>query len=278
MTQVLLAVMLVLAPGAHGSTAEAPETVGAEAPDAEAVARRLRGALRRLEARRELNDKLGQGLQELHTPTTEELAQATEEHDRMRQRMAKAAESTGQPVDELMRDLERAKRERDALVQRQTALSAEDAPTGRGLRQEIVLAGKTAIGLRLVRNRVVPLAAPYFSVRQARGTEKATGRIVDVVVISREKDGEGAKTALGPNGILANLIAKSDPKTSYFSFAVCADSIEAFYTVAEAVSRKGFAYAWDTAKDEDIIRSRADFQRQQQDTTPHSTRGYESGR
>lgn len=159
-------------------------------------------------------------------------------------------------IGELERQLSDLDRERDRLVTKQAALSVELAQTnsGKGLRRELLLENIEPINLKLVKNRVVPMMEPFYTVRRGKLKEALSGRTVDGMIISRVHDGEAAGNAIRPGGLLDTLISKADARQKYFRLWVCADSIAAFQALSEAISKRGFVYSWDTAKDEDIVR------------------------
>ena len=113
--------------------------------------------------------------------------------------------------------------------------------------------GMKPIDIKLVKNRVVPGREPFYSFTPVQLKLALTGEVVGGVRITRVHDGESVGNAVKPGGLLDILLNKADPKQSYFRLLVCADSIAGFPVVAEAVSKRGFAYSWDTSNDEDIL-------------------------
>jgi hypothetical protein len=251
-----------------------------QVPDSQSLAERIQVNSQRLEATQQLDNRLRQMLASVPQPSPEALTSARAKNQQLALALAAAEKAlkdfqkdnptNSTSVPDLEKELSDAEQERDRLVKKQAdELSSRNPTNGsKGLLREVVLQDLKPIPIMLVKNRVVPIMDPFFSARAARLKLALTGQIVDGVVISRVHDGEPIGNAVRPGGLLDSFLKKSDAAKSYFKFIVCADSIAAFQKAVEAVSARGFAYAWDTGKDEDIT------QVANQPQVQHDDRGY----
>ena len=259
------AVMLVLAM-AWGSDpiAQAPSprsTVPTEAVESDGLAvlaERLRTNERRLSHVRQAYERLTVAAAPLDRPAEAERAPADRPAARLAALQAVLAASgrgAGASVADLERRVTEATRQRDALAERQAALlaSRNAESNAKGLAEDAPLRGLAGVQFTLVKNRVVPLEVPFYSVQRTQLRDSRTGQTVDGAVITRVQDGELADDALRPNGVLDSRLKNADPTKQYVMLAVCADSVAAFRLVSAELSRRGFAWAWDTARDERIL-------------------------
>lgn len=113
-----------------------------------------------------------------------------------------------------------------------------------GLSQETSLDNLTAINVLLVKNRVVPVTIGENFVARLEG-----GRFI----ASRVKEGETVGDALKPGGLVDTLVMNADPKKQYFRLFVCDDSIPAFRSLVEVLTKRRLAFSWDTAIDSPFL-------------------------
>jgi hypothetical protein len=134
------------------------------------------------------------------------------------------------------------------------------APAGaRGLTEDASMRGLEPVSITLVKNRLVPLEAPFYSASRAQVRTARGGQTVAGVVVRRVHDGEPVREAIGTSGLLDERLRKADRSKHYVMLSVCADSIAAFRAVVDELTRRGFAYAWDTGRDEDIVLSESNL-------------------
>jgi hypothetical protein len=239
------------------------------------LANRVQTNAWRLQQTQQLDNQLRQQLASLTHPDEDALANVIEQNKALRLRLLdlekKFAElkvtNSNQAISiaDLEKELMDAEKERDRLVKKQSDLLTVLSSTNgtKGLRRELLLKDLEPITIKLVKNRLVPMMEPFYSSRRGKLKVALSGELIDGIVISRVHDGESAANAVRPGGLLDTLLSKADPKKNYFRLLVCADSISAFQIVPQAVSKRGFAYSWDTAKDEDIVQSLDQLRRQQ---------------
>lgn len=98
------------------------------------------------------------------------------------------------------------------------------------------------VGVFLVKNQVVPVKSPYFLGESWGGIRVAV----------RKKDGEPIGQSLRLGGMLESMARDADPKTQYFHFLVCSDSISAFDAAVKFVRKNNFRYVWDVIEDKAI--------------------------
>lgn len=271
--------------GGTCSCAQAPVSISVvQTPDRESLTKRVQVNVRRLQQAQAVDSQIRQMLSSVAQPSREAIESAKQRNRQLALSIAametafndfKATNAAGTAsIADLEHQLTDAEGERDQLVKRQTVVSDTLAVTTstKGLRQESIIQDLQPIPIMLVKNRVVPLMPPFYSVRAARLTVALTGEQVDGIVASRVHDGESVANAVRPGGLLDTFMNKAEAKSKYFRFTVCSDSVLGFYTASEAVAKRGFAYSWDTGKDEDIVRSVDQLRRQQGAST--SDRGY----
>lgn len=231
----------------------------------------------RIEANRNSDAELQRLLASVPSPSSQHFDEAVAKNKLLQQRLGELEQQftefrkrsdVGQAsIAKLERQLDDARKERDQLTKKQTAaLEQRDttaAPDSKGLRQEAVLRNLQPIALKLFKNRLVPVREPFYSAKATKLKMALTGEVVDGVVISRVHDGESVANAIRSGGLLDTFLQREDPKKAYFQLLVCSDSISAFYTVSDVISKRGFAYSWDTANDEDILRRTGNQQSEQ---------------
>lgn len=156
-------------------------------------------------------------------------------------------------IADLQKAAAEAQARRDEWVRKQAKADgdAAAAPAG-GLVVEESVGDLKPVTVKLVKNRVVPLTGEFFNARVARA-RLPSGELVPVRVVSRVRDGEAVADALVAGGLVDKLLDKADASKSYLRILVCADSIAAYRLLALHVAKRGFAYSWDTSKDEDIV-------------------------
>ena len=214
---------------------------------------RVQADLHRLDEVRELTRSVAQSLRSFPEASDDAIEQLTKQNEELRALLSAEGVPTDEDkkdsssVDALERELAKLAEERDRLQHRQAELvqvsdSAKETKTG--LRVETTLRGREPVPILLVKNRIVPYDNPYFAV---------AGRVGSRVVIQRVRDGVSIREALEPGGVLDALLRKSDPDKKFVQLLVCSDSIPAFRAVAEFISKRGFAYGWDTSKDDLIV-------------------------
>lgn len=106
--------------------------------------------------------------------------------------------------------------------------------------------------IHLAGKHVAPMTGQYFKVTTGILNGQG-GRKLQVIQISRIKDGEPIQTAKKDGGVLAALVKSSNPKKQYFAFLVCADAIDTFREARGIVSQHGFSFFWTTAQDGTMI-------------------------
>jgi len=232
----------------------------------ELLTKRLQTNALRLRQSQHLDGQLGQQLAAIAQPDENAVARTASENKTLALRLAAFERElatlttndsrTSVSIADLQKELTEAEEARDRLAKIQSERMNELASTNgtKGLRRELVLKDLDPITIKLVKNRVVPMMEPFYNVRRGKLKLALTGESVDGVIISRVHDGESAANAIRPGGLLDTLLSNADPKKKYFRLLVCADSVSAFRAIPEVISRRGFAYSWDTANDEDILR------------------------
>lgn len=157
-------------------------------------------------------------------------------------------------IPELQKAAAEAQSRRDEWVRKQAQADSDkgSASAAIALPQESSVGDMEAITVKLVKNRVVPLNGDFFTARAARG-RLPSGELVPVRVISRVRDGEAVADALREGGLMDTLLGKADARRKYVRILVCADSVVAYRRLASHVAKRGFAYSWDTSKDQDLI-------------------------
>ncbi len=276
----LAAAVVVYSPfGAVGQSQLAIPGATVAVQDNQALAGRIQRNAQRVDETQRLDDRVAQLLVSIPQPSAnaldsarlknQQLALARSQAEKAFSEFQKANPTNSNSVMDLQKQLEVAERERDQLVHQQTAeLTPNSTNGGKGLRREVALHDLKPIMIMLVKNRVVPMMVPFFSIQRGRLKMALTGETVDGIVASRVHDGESIGNAVRPGGLLDAFLKKSNPATSYFKFVVCSDSVLAFHKAMEAVTSRGFAYAWDTGKDQDIM------QALKQRLEPQDERGY----
>lgn len=246
--------------------AQSPESADAGPNfDSGSLAKRIQTNTDRLDRIEESDKQVRQMLASIPQPSAEDLDKELKQHLLLQAQLAELEKAfdalpptnpaKAASVADLEKQLSDAQTERDRMAKREADVHAALTQTKgtKGLRNETVLENLIPVLITLVGNRFVPMLKPFYSVekRQMRSTQ--TGEVVDVAVISRVRDGEAVDKTIRSGGLLDALLSKLDPKKHYFRFLVCADAIAAFQTVSDVVSKRGFAYSWDTAKDKVLV-------------------------
>ncbi len=220
-------------------------------------------------------------------PSTAELNDAVKENQDLKDALAVQEKAFGEfrangdfgqaSIAELEKQLAEAEKSRDELARKLADLSAPQtiaADNSPGIKPSVFVTGMRRIDLLLVKNRVVPIQDPFFTVYSIRVQNTQTGQISPGVKISRVSDGAPVGEAIIPvgdaanpkGGLLSQLLMDEDPTKAIVYLHVCADSISAFRTIIAAITKPttadgktvpGFKYAWDTANDEDIIQAKS---------------------
>src|ERR1051325_3035599 len=231
-------------------------------PNSQFLSERVQMDARRLQATEQFDERLRQMLASIPQSTPAAVASVKEKSNQLAVSLAAAENALRQlqntnptnapSVADLDMQLTDVEAERDKLVNKQTEELAGLSSTNgsKGLRHEVVLEKLKPIYLLLVKNRVVPIMQPFYSVEAARFKMALTGEIVDGIIATRVAEGESIGNAVGRRGLCGTFMRRSDPKTAYIRVGGCADSIPAFERAVDAVSQRGFAYAWETGKDQ----------------------------
>ena len=252
----LLTAMLML--GASGCLA----TPAALEPQAQrhAMEQLLDGMKTRLAAMRQRSEQLLTRVAALPAASTEEAEQARQRRNRLHSVAAqlqmqwrKQFGDGDESVEQLRQRLAEQQREHERLTEELARAKAKPAAQANALPEDQRPGERKPLAIHLVKGRLVPFESPYFSARQEFATDARTGARVRARVISRQRDGEPVAQAIAANGVLDQMLAKAEPARTYVMLRVCADSIAEFRLVAAELARRGFAYSWDTAKDEDIV-------------------------
>jgi len=260
----LLPGLLLSGPAVRGQSQ--PESDTSWVHESKSLAERLQTNVWRLQQSREADKQVLRQLDSIAQPQEGALNSLMGENKALRLRLLERekelAELNGTnspvsaPIADLQKQLAAAEEQRDLLVKKQSDLEPALGSTNatKGLRRELLLSDLEPITVKLVKNRVVPMMEPFYSIRRSKLKVALSGETVDGLVISRVHDGESASNAVRPGGLLDTLLSKSDPRKKYFRLLVCADSISAFQNVPQAIAKRGFAYSWDTSNDEDVLR------------------------
>lgn len=259
--------------GVHAQSAiPAPQD---ETPDTQALTDRIQHNSQRMDVAQQTDDRLSQMLASIPSPSQGEVDDAQRKSEQLVLALA-AAENTLQnlqkadpvftnSVANLEKRLADVQKERNDLNDKLTQLSVTNSTSEtNGLEHEVLLQNLQPIPILLVENRVVPIMAPFYDIESGNLKVALTGEIVPGIVATRVDDGESIANAVQPGGLLDALAKRSDPATAYFKFIVCSDSVLAFQKAVQAVTSRGFAYAWDTGKDQNIMQ-RTDQQPEHQD-------------
>lgn len=185
---------------------------------------------------------------------TAELAATRTANEEKRRRLQQPAKDVARPPDDSadpaqqLADIESKCNE---IVQRIATLkAAKDTGTGLGFNAGKRVIGKEVVELAIIKGRVVPLCAPYYSATGLRA-----GATVVAVQIERKMDGIEVDTAIRDGGLLDQILKEkgASPESHVFKLLVCADSVGSFHQVRQAILKKRYSYGWDTWLDRTIL-------------------------
>jgi hypothetical protein len=148
-------------------------------------------------------------------------------------------------------------RKLDGLRQRQAALLQEHADLERRLQEEGksalppgILIKKRSQFAALVKNRFVPIKAPYFKQETKFEGDRTW------VEVTRVSEGEDYNTAIADRGCLHALCGELKPDEECLFLFVCADSIDCFRLVVNEMRRRKIDVRWDTYDGGTLYRNR----------------------
>jgi hypothetical protein len=182
-----------------------------------------------------------QALAEQQAGFKKALAEMDSEIDILRKAQSVKESKTNPPLSDLQNELNTARKELDRLAKEEARLLARTGnksanPT---LGRTRIL-GKEMVPLYVafLRGRVLPVRSPYYRTVMDLGSstpyhlspEPGAGEMI------------GQATRLG--GCLDLFLKSASPKTNYFHFWVCPDSISAFHAARQFVQANNYTYSW----------------------------------
>ena len=150
---------------------------------------------------------------------------------------------TNAPLSDLQKQVKEAQRELERLAQEEARVLAQagNQATSTTLgRTKILDRDMRPLNVAFIRSRILPVRAPYYQAVMNSGGSSPFR------LVPQQGAGEliGQATKLG--GCLDLYLKDSSPKSHYFHFWVCPDSIAAFHAARQFALTNKYAYTWST--------------------------------
>jgi Skp family chaperone for outer membrane proteins len=184
-----------------------------------------------------------QKLADQQAAQTKTLAELEGQIDILSKAWQTKASKTNAPLSDLQNQVREAQNELNRLAQEEAQILAQAGNQGANAtlgRTRILAQDMSPIYVALIKNRVLPMRSPYFQTTLAFSGSSLVQRI------SPQGVGEAIGQATKLGGCLDLLLKDSNPKTHYFFFWVCPDSIPAFHAARQFALNNKYTYTWTT--------------------------------